>query len=72
MMTTVTSPPRILSSMGASHLFAGEDINQRQREGHDDGGEENDVEHERAPKRKAPGYKFCPALRIESDLEAAV
>jgi hypothetical protein len=49
MMTTVTSPPRILSSMGASHLFAGEDINQRQREGHDDGGEENYIKHEALP-----------------------
>lgn len=52
MMTTVTSPPRILSSMGASHLFAGEDINQRQREGHDDGGEENYIKHEALPLRE--------------------
>ena len=52
MMTTVTSPPRILSSMGASHLFAGEDINQRQRETGGTGGEKNHIEHEALPLRE--------------------
>ena len=49
-MIRLTSPPRMLSNMGASHLFAGKDIGQRQREERDNRGNQDDVEHGRAPR----------------------
>ncbi len=61
----------MLSSIDASHFFAGEDVNQHQREECDASGDQNDIEHTGAPERVAPGYEVRAALNFESDSTAA-